>query len=274
MDHQGAFKLAQAAREQGYALVVCDEAGSTNDEAMALARAGHQGRVWVVARAQTKGRGRHGRVWISPAGNLYASLLLVDEVPARLAPQFGFVAGIALAGALCECIADATPLRLKWPNDIVFAGAKLAGILLEGSDLGDGRFACVVGIGANCALAPQGLAYQATALADIGARWQAPEDVFLRLTNQFVRALGLFAKGEGFGAIRQEWLSYAAGLGRPVKVITPAGEITGLFRTIDAAGRLILECQGAIRAIEAGDVWFDETADRPVSAITEPGVRR
>ncbi|MGH6680127.1 MAG: biotin--[acetyl-CoA-carboxylase] ligase, partial [Bradyrhizobium sp.] len=105
MDKPQPFALADSAVAQNYRLLVNDEAGSTNDEAMSLAREGAPDRMWIIARAQSSGRGRHGRQWISPPGNLYASLLLIDEVPMRHAPQLGFVAGVALANALRKCAA-------------------------------------------------------------------------------------------------------------------------------------------------------------------------
>ena len=111
-----------------------DTVDSTNAEALRRACAGTRGPLWVVAAAQSAGRGRRGRAWTSPPGNLYASLLLVDPAPAAVAPQLAFVAGIAVRDA---CIARRRPgladaLALKWPNDLLCRGAKIAGILIEG----------------------------------------------------------------------------------------------------------------------------------------------
>ncbi|MGA3304120.1 MAG: biotin--[acetyl-CoA-carboxylase] ligase [Methylovirgula sp.] len=256
MDEIKPFRLADSALARGYRLHVDDEIGSTNDEALALARSGGEGRAWFVAKAQRKGRGRHAREWISPPGNLYASLLLIDEVAPAIAPQLGFVAGVALRRALLKAVEDGARLKLKWPNDCLYDGAKLAGILLESTTVKD-HFACVVGIGVDCASAPEGLPYKATSLAEIGAARDA-RDVFLALSEEMIYALDRFAGGSGFGAIREEWLSVAAGLGAPIRVETPSGSREGVFRTIDEAGRLILEFQDGSRTIEAGDVWFLE----------------
>lgn len=255
MDKLQTFALADSALAQNYRLLVHEEAGSTNDEAMSLAREGAPGRTWVIARAQSSGRGRHGRHWVSPPGNLYASLLLVDEVPARYAPQLGFVAGVALAHALRKCVAHEY-LRLKWPNDILFDGAKLAGILLESAELPGGRFACVIGFGVNCAAAPRDLPYRAAALAEIGAPSHAPQDVLLHLSDAIVGALAQFAGGAGFETIRAEWLELAAGLGAPIKVDMAKESLSGIFRTIDSSGRLIVDTANSTRIIEAGDVWL------------------
>ncbi len=250
------------AKAGAYRLIVHEEIGSTNDEAMRLAREGDPSRIWVVAKAQTKGRGRHGRQWQSPAGNLHASLMLVDEVAPQIAPQLGFVAGVALAYALRDCfiddktLGDDTRVRLKWPNDILCDGAKLAGILLESTSLPGGRFACIVGVGVNCARRPSDLAYEAIALADIGAPQPLPQNVLAHLSDQFAAQLAVFDKGRGFAAIRKDWLAMAAGLGAPIRVTLPNETVHGIFHGIDDGGRLLLDCGGEMRVIEAGDVWI------------------
>ncbi len=227
--------------------------GSTNDAALAAARAGDPGRCWFVAHAQTAGRGRHGRVWISPPGNLYASLLLLDAAPIGVVPQLGFVAGVALAHALGALVAEDARLKLKWPNDILFDGAKLAGILLEATSLPTGGFASVIGIGVNCSSYPRDLSRPATALAETGG-CATPWEVFLRLSGEIPYWLGVFSAGRGFSAIRREWLALASGLGEPIKVATPAQRFEGRFETIDATGRLLLQDEGGVVAIDAGDV--------------------
>jgi len=252
------FRLTEEAIAAGYRLLSYEEIGSTNDEAMRLARSGDPGYVWLIARSQTQGRGRRGRQWTSPPGNLHASLLLIDALPLRVSPQLGFVAGVALARALREIIGDDQRLRLKWPNDILYDGAKLAGILLESTILGDGRFAAIVGIGVNCVAAPDALPYPATALAKISAPQATAQAVFLHLSRELHRSLHVFAQGRGFTVIREEWLAHAAGLDAPIRVDVPAGSIVGRFRTIDEIGRLVVETEDGLRAIEAGDVWLAE----------------
>ena len=264
MNQPNSFRLSESAIDRNYRLLIYEDIGSTNDEAMHLARGGDPGHTWLIAKTQSRGRGRRGRQWVSPPGNLYASLLLIDAVPPRFAPQLGFVAGVALVHALLECIGDDTRLRLKWPNDLLFDGAKLAGILLESAILADGRFACIIGIGVNCVACPSGLPYRATALAEIGAWRSQAQDVFLHLSGALLSGLDRFAGGAGFGAIRREWLTFAAGLGDQIRVETPAGSVVGIFRAIDEAGRLIIACDDAEKIIEAGDVWLAEPAEGPV----------
>ena len=228
---------------------------STNDEAMRLAREGHGGGVWVVADEQTGGRGRHGRAWSSPPGNLHASLLLIDPAPVVRAPELGFVAGVALAQALRETL-DTLAVKIKWPNDMVVEGAKLSGLMLEGSTLADGRFACIIGFGVNCASHPAGLSYPATHLDAIAGRGIAPGEVLARLSRNMGHWLGLYQRGGNFALVRETWLSMAAGLGGPLRVRTASAALDGIFRTIDEKGRLVLVHDGATIHVEAGDVFL------------------
>jgi BirA family biotin operon repressor/biotin-[acetyl-CoA-carboxylase] ligase len=226
---------------------------------------GDPGRLWVVADTQTEGRGRNGRVWSSPRGNLHASLLLIDPAPPHRAAELGFVAGVATAHALREILSGDRRVTIKWPNDVLHDGAKLCGILLESADLPDGRFACVAGVGVNCRLHPATTPYKATNLSAIAGQPVAPARVFTRLSATMMHWLDVWAAGAGFEAIRAEWLSLAAGLGRWIGVARHSQTIEGTFQTIDAAGRLILEQASGQVAIEAGDVFF---SPRPGSSVT------
>ena len=143
---------------RAWRVVRCDAIDSTNEEARRRALAGDPGRMWIVADEQTAGRGRRGRAWISLRGNLHASALLIDPCPAPIAPQLGFVAGVALARAARDI--GAAEVGLKWPNDLLSNGAKCAGILVESAALASPGAAYVVGVGVNCAQAPDGLDYR------------------------------------------------------------------------------------------------------------------
>lgn len=233
---------------------------------MSRARAGDPGHLWVTAEAQSRGRGRNGRAWISPAGNLYASLLLVDPAPRERAAELGFVAGTALAAALRDILGGDTRLAIKWPNDILFAGAKLSGLLLESTDLPDGRFACVAGFGVNCASHPPDASYRAIDLAEILGRPVPPEIVFEHLARAMADRLDIWAGGGNFAAIRTEWLSAAGGLGAEVTVVRPSTRIEGVFETIDGTGRLVLTTASGEVVIDAGDVFLGSRPDRPTAA--------
>ena len=244
-----------------------DRLVSTNDEALARAKAGDPGCLWIVADEQTGGRGRQGRVWSSPLGNLYASLLLIDPAPVEKAPELGFVAGVALARTLRENLGQDPRLAIKWPNDILHAGAKLSGMLLEGAHLPGGQFACVIGIGVNCCSHPENTLYPATDLAAIGSLLTTPEAIFQGLSVEMTHWLGIFAQGTGFATMRAEWLKLAGGVGSEIRVMRPSGPVEGRFRTIDSTGRLLLESPDGEVMIDAGDVFLLPAANAPSTAL-------
>ncbi len=222
---------------------------------MQRARSGDPGRLWITAARQSEGRGRNGRVWTSEPGNLFASLLLIDPAPPARAAELGFVTSLALALALRQILGEDPALRIKWPNDILYDGAKLAGILLESVALPHG-FACVAGIGVNCGSHPEGMLYPATDLATAAGRDIAPAAVFEALASAMARQLDLWSNGAGFATIRAEWLALAAGVGGPIKIARPNETLEGVFETIDDTGRLILRQESGERAIDAGDVFL------------------
>ena len=232
---------------------------------MRRARAGDAGDLWIVAEQQTSGRGRQGRAWVSPAGNLAASLLLIDPSEPACAPQLGFVAGVALASAVSSLMAGRAAPRLKWPNDLVADGAKLSGLLLEGAFLPDGRFACVIGFGVNVMAHPPGLPYAATSLRALGCDVTA-RDLLDRLRGEMALWRQRWRSGANFDSVREAWLSHAAGLGQRIRVRTGAGELDGTFRTLDASGHLILDTTAGPETIAAGDVFLatssGDVADR------------
>jgi BirA family biotin operon repressor/biotin-[acetyl-CoA-carboxylase] ligase len=244
----GAANIASSVRQIRY-----DSIGSTNAEALARARAGDPGPLWITARAQTAGRGRRGRAWTSPPGNLYATLLLGDPGPAAVAPQLSFVAALAVHDAI---LAAAGPhpisLMLKWPNDVLCNGAKLAGILIEG----EGRpLKVAIGIGINCRQHPADTAYRATDLGEVGLD-VSPEQLFDQLASAMARRLGQWDRGHGFASIRADWLARAHAPGTELSLRFGERESAGSFETLDDAGRLILRRpDGNTEAIMAGDVF-------------------
>jgi len=227
--------------------------GSTNAEALVLARAGERGPLWVSAASQSAGRGRRGSIWASPPGNLYASLLLSEPSPKPSAPQLSFVAGLALHDALCDCAPALGPLlKLKWPNDVLLGGRKLAGILIEGES--EPVFTVVIGFGANCASHPEDTAFLATDLRSAGAV-VAADALLGALAAAMQRRIALWAMGAGFAAIRKDWLARAAGLGGEIRVRLPERELTGRFLGLDEAGRLQLAEASGVTIVAAGEVF-------------------
>ncbi len=125
------------AEASGVRLIAHDSLGSTNAEALARGRAGERGPLWITAARQTAGRGRRGNAWVSEPGNLYASLLLTDAAPAAQLPELCFVVALAVRDAVCMAAPHlASPVKLKWPNDLLLDGAKVAGILIEAESVG------------------------------------------------------------------------------------------------------------------------------------------
>jgi len=268
------FVLAPAASLAGYRLEAYERVGSTNALAMEAARAGDPGNLWIVSKRQEAGRGRRGRAWQTPEGNLAATLLAKTGFDLKLAATLGFVAGLALADALAAVVPDTVSLSiaadggngtgqrftLKWPNDVLAQGRKLAGILLESTLLDRDRFAVAVGIGVNVVAYPDNLPYPATSLAAMGANCDA-ETLFLALSDAWMNYVGLWDNGRGLDRIRRLWLAQAAGLGGEVAVNIGGAVVRGIFETIDEDCRFIIrDVTGAAIPVAAGDVHFGAVA--------------
>jgi BirA family biotin operon repressor/biotin-[acetyl-CoA-carboxylase] ligase len=268
------FVLAPTAIAAGYRLEAFDTVSSTNAMAIERARGGDEGKLWLVSKRQEAGRGRRGRAWETPEGNLAATLLLVPGFDIKAAATLGFVAGLALADALAAVIPGrgvsvgvdgGTPLgggrfELKWPNDVLADGAKLSGILLESAMLDETRFALAIGIGVNVVAHPQDVPYPATSLAALGATCDA-ETLFIALSDAWVENARIWNEGRGLDAIRERWLKRAAGLGSPVAVRLEGRVVRGIFETIDEQCRFVIRDEdGNVTTIAAGDVHFGAVA--------------
>jgi BirA family biotin operon repressor/biotin-[acetyl-CoA-carboxylase] ligase len=217
---------------------------------------GLAGPEWILAHRQTAGRGRRGRAWAMPEGNFAATLVMpVAGGPAQAALR-SFIAALALADAFAEVTGAADRFSLKWPNDVLLDGAKVAGILLE--SLPGDRLA--IGIGVNLAAAPAAAALEPGALPPVslaaatGAA-PAPEAFLPPLAGAFAFWERAFAS-YGFAPVRTAWLARAARLGHEITARTGAETLTGRFETIDDSGRLILSTPAARRAIPAAEVFF------------------
>jgi len=225
---------------------------STNDEARRAALAGAPEFTFFVAREQSAGRGRRGNHWQSLAGNLHCSLLLRPPRSAADAAQLGFAAALAVAEAAENFLPKGAPIGLKWPNDVLLGGKKVSGILLESRAAGDGVDFLVVGIGINLAAHPTDTPYPATSLSAWGAE-VTPEAALPILAARFLAWYEAWKRG--FASLRAAWLARAAGVGEPIRVRLPGGEIEGWFGGLDAAGRLVLSGPGGQRTIAAGEVF-------------------
>jgi BirA family transcriptional regulator, biotin operon repressor / biotin---[acetyl-CoA-carboxylase] ligase len=245
------MQLDPRASAAGVRLVSHELLPSSNAEALALARAGERGPLWVTAGRQSAGRGRRGRTWTSEPGNLFASLLLTEPAPPEHWAELSLVAALAIHDAIADLAPGArSRLAIKWPNDLLLDGAKFAGILAEG----EGTTTVVVGIGINCASHPADTDYPATDLAAARIKL-SPELVFSALSAKMMGRLAQWNQGEHFATIRTDWLSRAAGLGGDINIRLADRELTGCFETIDDLGQLVLvEPEGNRYAIAAGDV--------------------
>ena len=241
---------------EGYALKEFAELDSTNEEARRLAAAGTETPVWIHADRQTKGRGRRGRDWQTPSGNLAATLLIRPDRPARECAQLSFVAAVAAAEALARVL-PRSDIRVKWPNDVLADGRKVAGILLESAS-GAGAVPqwLAIGIGINLAHYPEGLELPATSVAALGGTAVSPRDALAHLAGAFAKWYEVWC-AQGFAPIRDAWLARAAMLGARIRARLTNEETSGVFEGIDETGALILrEAQGKTRLIAAGDVFF------------------
>ena len=284
------MQLDPIAVEAGVRLEALAATGSTNAEARQRARRGESGPLWITAAEQTAGRGRRGRPWISPPGNLYASLLLSDPSPFDRAPELAFVAALALRDAIvAEATALAPQLRFKWPNDLLLSAKKCAGILIEG-EVGmerekgpNKRVAVVIGIGVNCVSHPDmtsdggtvsqsspppgadAVAFPATDLLAHGADI-TPRQLFRRLSATMCRRISQWDRGNGFSATLGDWLTCASGIGEEITVRDGVADMHGRFIGLDQSGRLVLGLSGGrTKKISAGDVFpFDDRGRRRI----------
>ncbi|RTR20679.1 biotin--[acetyl-CoA-carboxylase] ligase [Azospirillum griseum] len=256
--HEG--EVARLRLPPGFRIKAFDSVGSTNDEAKALARSGAGEGTMVWARRQDSGRGRRGRAWTSPEGNLYSSLVLRPQRAPAEAALVSFVAALAIAETAETVLPDPSGVRCKWPNDVLIHGRKLSGILLESEQGTDGAVDwLVLGVGINLRHFPETTDYAATSLLAEGAPAMTPlallEIYADRLAQWYHRWLDC-----GFAPVRAAWLERARGLGGPILVRLADRTISGVFVDLDSDGVLLLDPDdgGPRQRITAGDVFFTQ----------------
>lgn len=233
--------------------------GSTSDEVRKFAEAGSPEGRMVVAERQEHGRGRLGRAWTSPPGNLYMSFLLRPDCAPSVAAQLSFVVAVALADALDVSVPPGVEIRLKWPNDLLANGRKIAGILLESTTAGERVAWVIVGVGVNLNSHPEGTRWPATDLKVLGGAC-SPREALDAFAQAFLPRYRQWL-GQGFSPIRETWLARAAGLGGPIEVTLGQEKLAGRFEDIDATGALLLAVPGRDRrTIAAGEIHFPAAA--------------
>lgn len=213
---------------------------------------------------QTAGRGRRGRAWQMPPGNFAASLALRPAGGPADVALLSFVAALALHEALAAVCGPAARLSIKWPNDVLLNGGKVAGILLESGGAGGQVAALAVGIGVNLAAAPPPGALvpkAAPAVSVLGETGHVvTRDEFLDIVAPaFARWQGQLTTW-GFGPIRTAWLARAAHVGQTVTARTGQGSRTGVFEGIDDTGALVLATDAGREVIPAADIFFGEAS--------------
>jgi BirA family transcriptional regulator, biotin operon repressor / biotin---[acetyl-CoA-carboxylase] ligase len=224
-----------------------DTIGSTNDEAMRLAREGAAHGTVVHADEQTAGRGRLSRRWLSPPGNLYLSIVLRPDVPAARSAELGFVAALAVADAVDALLPPQARASLKWPNDVLVRDGKIAGILIERLD-----DALIIGIGVDVLRAPSDVSHQVSTIVGCGGLATvdgARDRLLAALASRFA-----VWQQQGFAPIRAAWVARAHPIGTTLNVRLGERFVTGTFAGIDEDGALLLDTPDARERILAGDV--------------------
>ncbi len=244
---------------QGWRVKAFDELDSTNAALRRMVEMGAEDSegLIITAKSQTAGRGREGRAWTSTPGNLFASFLADASAGVMRAPELGFVASLAVIGAIQTVMPDNAPdesLKCKWPNDVLFDGAKVSGILLETVNAPDGgKLYVIIGIGINLVqVAVEQPRYAITSLAQHGGKVGVTE-ALEALTKNLAIWIETWAR-EGFGPVRDAWLKCAAGIGQTIAVRLPQETVTGTFTDLDVDGALVIETATGSRRIHAGDV--------------------
>lgn len=233
------------------ALEIFDEIDSTMEEARRRAARGDFAPVWLMARTQTAGRGRRGRAWNSRAGNLMATYYGVAKAPPATLALLGFAAGVAIAEAVSDDAGE-TPVSLKWPNDVLMGGAKIAGLMLDTAAAPGGHW-LALGFGVNIAEAPEGLDQPTAALAQTARAPPTPESLLARIRARLERWSMILA-GQGFAPVREAWLARAHAPGAPLHVRAGSDLIAGRFAGLSAQGELELATPDGVRRIAVGDI--------------------
>lgn len=244
---------------EGYGRRVLAEVDSTNAEAARIVP-GLTGPEWILGLTQVAGRGRRGRPWTMPAGNFAGTLVLPVSEPPQVVALRSFVASLALYEAFVAVTGRSDMLALKWPNDVLVNGGKVAGILLESLGRHGGRDWLAIGMGVNLAGAPDvgevepGALRPVSLMSEAGVR-VTPEEFLAVLASAYAREEARFV-ALGFAGLRDAWLSRAARLGAVITARTGRHEFTGTFETVDDAGNLVLRTASGRQAIAAADVFF------------------
>ena len=239
--------------------ITLPEIDSTNAEGFRRA-ATLAGPTWILAGVQTAGRGRRARPWSSPQGNFHGTLVLKPTEPPETVALRSFAAALALRDAFAQVTSLPQSFALKWPNDVLCNGGKIAGILLESQGLSGADPVLCIGIGVNLIAAPDPSQVEAGAVPPVSLLQETglritPEVFLDALAPAYARWETIFTT-EGFAPLRAAWLTHAARLGEPIRARTGTETREGTFETIDTTGNLILRMANGTVAIPAAEVFF------------------
>jgi BirA family transcriptional regulator, biotin operon repressor / biotin---[acetyl-CoA-carboxylase] ligase len=240
---------------QGVQCRVFDTIDSTMIEAARIAPE-LTGPTWIFSREQTQGRGRRGRDWVQPSGNFSATLIWRPDGSIETRALRSFVAALALREAFVAATGREDGFALKWPNDVLLNGGKVAGILLE--SIGEHL---AIGFGVNLVAAPPldmveiGAVPPVNLFSEVGLKLDSKE--FLNLLATAFDRLELQFTTYGFAPIRAAWLQHAAKLGEVITARTNTTAVTGTFQTVDEQGMLVLKAADGTHRIAAADVFFE-----------------
>jgi len=238
----------------GAAVVWLEEVDSTNAEAARRAEAGTTGPLWIAARRQTAGRGRRGRTWMTGDNNLAATFLITLDLAPSAAAGVSFVAALAVAD-LVQAAVPETPARLKWPNDVLLDGGKVAGILVESGRAPAGGLWLAIGVGVNLAVAPEATERPATSLAAY-APPPTPQEALDHIVARMADWLRLWTQ-DGLKPILTAWCARSTGIPGPCVARLGDRTIEGYAEGLDSTGALRLRSpSGDEQLISAGDVFF------------------
>jgi BirA family biotin operon repressor/biotin-[acetyl-CoA-carboxylase] ligase len=241
-------------------LLIFDAIDSTNEEAKRMIDSGFAADGAIIwALSQESGKGRSGKEWVSPAGNLYLSFILQPNYSLQKASEISFLTAIALGNSLLKSLPEKAKIEYKWPNDVLLNGKKLAGILLESRFVNLGVKWLIVGLGVNLALHPKNAAILATNLEEAGCKKLAVDKALFSFLKEFSKIHDVW-QNKGFSEIRKLWLTQAYGIGQELVTQLNGQNIKGIFKDIGEDGSLILDVRGKTKFINSGEVFFAELA--------------
>ena len=255
--------MPQPKLPSAYNLISFDSIDSTNAEARRQAILGESTTpdgTLILAKEQTKGRGRRNRTWFSPPGNLYCSLVLRPDVTLARGSEFSFIAALAMFDTLGSIGDAGNQVHLKWPNDILLNQRKVAGLLLE-TETKDGDITdwIILGIGLNVSAFPGETNFPATSLHAEG--WDATViDALEFFCRHFLKWTHIWL-ADGFSPIRKNWLWHSYGKGEKIKVRLENKILTGVFEDLDEDGSLLIRTTDGICKTSAGDVFFSSSGE-------------